>query len=44
MSKTFEDKLLGIYLNYKYRKNPPVPLELIREYLELSGVNLDYRF
>jgi hypothetical protein len=44
MSKTLEDKLLAIYLNYKDKKNPPVPLELIREYLELFGVNLDIDF
>jgi len=44
MSKTLKDKLLAIYLNYKDKENPPVPLELIREYLELSGVKLDDKF
>lgn len=41
MSKTLNDKLKNIYQTYKDQENPPVPIEIIKEYLELCGVKLD---
>lgn len=35
------DKLKKIYNKYKTDENPPVPLEMIKEFLELDGVHLD---
>jgi hypothetical protein len=35
------DKLKDIYLTYKDDVNSPVPLDIIKEYLELSGVEID---
>lgn len=32
------EKLLDIYMVYKNHENPPVPLETIKEFLELEGV------
>jgi hypothetical protein len=34
------DKLKDIYMTYREYENPPVPLDAIKEYLELVGVNL----
>ena len=38
---TLNEKLLDIYITYKDDINPPVPLETIKEYLELEGVLTD---
>lgn len=38
---SLNEKLKDIYLTYKDHKNPPVPLDTIKEYLELEGVSLD---
>ncbi len=35
------DKLKEIYHTYKDHKNPPVPVKKIKEYLKLSGVQLE---
>jgi hypothetical protein len=35
------ENLKDIYITYKDHKNPPVPLEIIKEYLELEGVLLE---
>jgi ABC-type uncharacterized transport system substrate-binding protein len=35
------DKLKDIYKLYKDEKNPPVPIKEIKEYLKLSGVELE---
>lgn len=35
------DKLLNIYITFKNDENPPVPIETIKEYLELEGISLD---
>jgi len=35
------EKLKDIYMTYRNHENPPVPLDTIREYLELEGVELD---
>ena len=35
------DKLKEIYQTYKDHKNPPVPVKKIKEYLKLSGVQLE---
>lgn len=40
MSK-LNDKLKDIYQTYKDHDNPPVPVQKIKEYLQLSGVSLD---
>lgn len=37
----FIEKLKVIYQTYKDEKNPPVPVEDIREFLELSGITLE---
>jgi hypothetical protein len=37
----FNDKLKEIYQTYKDHKNPPVPVKKIKEYLKLSGVQLE---
>lgn len=41
MSAKFNDKLKSIYQTYKDDENPPVPISKIKEYLKLSGVELD---
>lgn len=41
MSNSLNEKLKDIYKTYKDYENPPVPVKKIREYLELSGVNLE---
>jgi len=38
------EKLLDIYITYKNHENPPVPLDTIKEYLELEGIILDKIF
>ena len=35
------DKLKDIYQTYKDHENPPVPVKKIKEYLKLSGVQLE---
>jgi len=35
------DKLIDIYMTFKNHKNSPVPLDTIKEYLELQGVSFD---
>jgi hypothetical protein len=40
MARSLNDKLKDIYHTYKDLDNPPVPVDLIKEYLELSGVEL----
>lgn len=35
------ENLKDIYLTYKDQKNPPVPIDTIKEYLELEGVSLE---
>jgi hypothetical protein len=35
------EKLKDIYMTYKDNKNPPVPIETIKEYLELEGISLE---
>jgi hypothetical protein len=35
---TLNEKLKDIYMTYKDHENPPVPIETIKEYLELEGV------
>ena len=32
------EKLYDIYMTFKDQKNPPVPIETIKEYLELEGI------
>lgn len=34
---TLDEKLKDIYLTYKNDKYSPIPIELLREYLELIG-------
>ena len=41
MAIRFLDKLKTIYKTYKDDENPPVPIKEIKEYLELSGVELE---
>ena len=38
---SLNEKLLDIYITYKDNENPPVPIETIKEYLELEGVLTD---
>lgn len=38
---SLNDKLKDIYMTYKNYDNPPVPLNAIREYLELVGISVD---
>lgn len=38
---TLTDKLLDIYITYKDDENSPVPLDTIKEYLELEGISLE---
>lgn len=38
--KTLNENLIDIYNAYKRRKNPPVPIKMIKEFLELEGVHL----
>ena len=38
---SLNEKLLDIYITYKDNENPPVPIETIKEYLELEGVLSD---
>jgi len=38
---SLNEKLLDIYMTFKDDINPPVPLETIKEYLELEGVLSD---
>lgn len=38
---SLNEKLLDIYITYKDNENPPVPIETIKEYLELEGISLD---
>ncbi len=40
MSNELNILLKQVYYHYKNYKNPPVPLELIKEFLELEGINL----
>lgn len=40
MSK-LDKKLLDIYMTYKDHDNPPVPLDIIKEFLELEGISID---
>jgi hypothetical protein len=35
------EKLLDIYMTYKDHKQPPVPVDTIKEYLVLEGISLD---
>lgn len=37
---SLNEKLRDIYNTYKDSLNPPVPIEVIKEYLELEGVFL----
>ena len=41
MPKKFVDKLKDIYRRYKDEENSSVPVEDIKEFLELSGVPLE---
>lgn len=41
MSKTLNDKLKNIYQTYKDQENPPVSINVIKEYLELCGIKLE---
>jgi hypothetical protein len=36
-----DEKLYDIYLTYKDHENPPVPIDTIKEYLELQGISLE---
>lgn len=38
---TLNEKLYDIYMTFKDKKNPPVPLETIEEYLKLEKVSLE---
>ncbi|UTB33891.1 MAG: hypothetical protein NKF70_06800 [Methanobacterium sp. ERen5] len=38
---SLNDKLKDIYLTFKDDANPPVPIDIIKEFLELEGVLLD---
>ena len=38
---TLNEKLFDIYITYKDHVNPPVPINTIKEYLELEGFSLD---
>jgi len=38
---SLNEKFYDIYMTFKDHKNPPVPIETIKEYLELEGVLLD---
>lgn len=41
MSKEFNMILINAYNEYRDHPDPPVPLELIKEYLEDEGINVD---
>lgn len=41
MSEEFKNLLKKTYDQYKNDENPPIPLEEIKEYLELEGVELE---
>ena len=41
MVMRLNEKLKDIYKAYKDEKNPPVPVKEIKEYLKLSGVELE---
>lgn len=36
-----DEKLYDIYLTYKDHENPQVPIDTIKEYLELQGISLE---
>jgi hypothetical protein len=38
---SLNEKFYDIYMTFKDHKNPPVPIETIKEYLELEGVLLN---
>lgn len=38
---SLNEKFYDIYRTFKDHKNPPVPIDTIKEYLELEGVFLD---
>jgi len=38
---TLNEKLLDIYMTYKDDSKPPVPIDTIKEYLELEGIPLE---
>ena len=37
---SLNEKLKDIYITYKDVANPPVPIDIIKKYLELEGVLL----
>lgn len=41
MSKELNKVLKKVYYTYKDDNNPPIPIELIKEYLAPEGVNLE---
>ena len=41
MSKELNEILIKAYNRYKYEKNAPVPISLIRDYLLLEGIDPD---
>ncbi len=41
MLRKLDKKLKAIYNQYKDQKNPPVPINTIKKYLELEGIPLD---
>jgi len=41
MSKELNEILIRTYNRYKYEKNAPVPILLIRDYLLLEGIDPD---
>lgn len=40
---TLNEKLKDIYMTYKDHENPPVPLDTIKEFLELEGISLEVK-
>ena len=40
MSEELTKLLKQLYYRYNGRKNPPINLEAVREYLELEGIDL----
>ncbi|CEL23994.1 hypothetical protein [Methanobacterium formicicum] len=34
----FTNRMRDIYITYKDDENPPVPIDLIRDYLKLEGI------
>lgn len=41
MSKEFNAVLINAYNEYRDHPDPPVPLKLIKEYLEDEGISVD---